>query len=128
MKTATEQRQAILRIVCDHYSVTVKEILGAGRPAHVVRPRQVAMSITRELLGLSTPRLAEVFNRTDHGTILHACKNMEHLQATSTRFLTEYMQLRHACEIACGFRSERYGQNTKHVQKLRGAVSAQVTK
>ena len=126
MLTHAQQSSAIQRIVCEHYGVSAKDVLGEGRQAHICRARQVAMSLSRELLGLSTPRLAVIFHRIDHGTILNACKNMERLQATSTHFLTEYMQLRHACEVALGFRSERYGRNLRHTKKLRGALSASV--
>ncbi|MDY3555783.1 helix-turn-helix domain-containing protein [Gemmata sp. JC717] len=58
------------------FGVTVKELLGASRLRGVMRPRQIAMYLARELTGLSLPRLGAAFGR-DHTTVLHACRKVE---------------------------------------------------
>lgn len=57
------------------FGVSEKELLGASRLRSVMRPRQVAMYLARELTGLSLPRLGAAFGR-DHTTVLHACRKV----------------------------------------------------
>lgn len=59
-------------VAADYFSVTREEILSRARPARLCWPRHVAMTAAWELSGLSTTKLAPIFNRKDHVTVLHA--------------------------------------------------------
>lgn len=59
-------------VTADYFGVTRKAILSRARPAMLCWPRHVAMTVAYELTTLSTPRIAFIFNRADHATILHA--------------------------------------------------------
>jgi chromosomal replication initiator protein len=67
---------AIIKRVAAAFGVTERELLGASRLRGVLRPRQVAMYLVRELTGLSLPRIGAAFAR-DHTTVLHACRKVE---------------------------------------------------
>lgn len=57
-----------------YFGVTRAEILSRARPARLCWPRHVAMTAAWELSGLSTTKLAPIFNRKDHVTVLNAHK------------------------------------------------------
>lgn len=98
--THAEQVQAVQEAVCRQYSVSLQDLLGDGKTAHVALARQVAMSIARELLGFGTIELAGHFNRGEHGTILHACKRIDLRVFNDKRFEKEYATIREECRKA----------------------------
>jgi chromosomal replication initiator protein len=59
-------------VACQYFNVTRADMLSRARPARLCWPRHVAMTVAWELTGLSTIRLATIFNRKDHVTVLHA--------------------------------------------------------
>ncbi len=66
----------IVKRVAAAFGVNEKEMLGTSRLRGVLRPRQVAIYLVRELTGLSLPRIGAAFDR-DHTTVLHACRKVE---------------------------------------------------
>lgn len=46
----------------------------------VARPRQMAMTIAKELTSLSLPDIGEAFGGRDHTTVLHGCKKINELR------------------------------------------------
>ena len=68
--------KTIQGVVAKHFYIPLERMLSKQRPAHVVWPRQIAMSIAYELSHLSTTQIAPLFNCKDHGTILHACSRV----------------------------------------------------
>lgn len=74
--SAAPDVSAIVERVAAAFGISTKELLGASRLRGVMRPRQVAMYLARELTGLSLPRLGAAFGR-DHTTVLHACRKVE---------------------------------------------------
>lgn len=83
----------IQRTVARHYNLKPAELLSKNRKAHIVRARQVAMALTRELTRHSLPEIGEAFSR-DHSTILHACKKIEEESRENPAFLDEYRNLK----------------------------------
>ncbi len=71
---ATDVSRIVGRVAAA-FGVSEKELLGPSRLRSVMRPRQVAMYLARELTGLSLPRLGAAFGR-DHTTVLHACRKV----------------------------------------------------
>ena len=67
----------IQRAVAARLGVAVEVMLSPSRTAPVVRARQLAMYLTRELTDLSLPAIAEAFNRRDHTTVIHAIRKIE---------------------------------------------------
>ena len=46
------------------------------RPAAIVRPRQIAMYLAREMTRKSLPEIGELFGGRDHSTVLHAANKI----------------------------------------------------
>jgi len=68
--------RAVLKAVCEHFSVTEKDVLGRKRVATIATPRRVAMYLSRKLTSASYPELGQLFRR-DHTTVLAACRRVE---------------------------------------------------
>ena len=67
---------AIQRLVSAHYLVSVEDILSSRRPAEVVRPRQMAMYLAKQMTLCSLPEIGRRFGGRDHTTILHAIRKI----------------------------------------------------
>jgi chromosomal replication initiator protein len=63
--------------VAQNFDVRLGDMVSRKRPASLVLPRQVAMYLARELTELSYQDLGSAFGGRDHGTIMHACRNIE---------------------------------------------------
>jgi len=62
----------VCRAVAHIYGVRPDDLLGERRFARFVTPRQVAMTIARDLLGYSFPEIGRAFGGRHHTTVLHA--------------------------------------------------------
>jgi len=72
----------IQKTVCDYYKIRVSELLSKRRPRSIARPRQMAMSLAKELTQHSLPEIGEAFGGRDHTTVLHACRRISELCET----------------------------------------------
>lgn len=68
--------RAIQRAVSDHFEMSVTEMLANRRNAPVVRIRQMAIYLCKELTGKSLPDIGRRFGGKDHTTILHAIRRV----------------------------------------------------
>ena len=66
----------IQNTVAGRYDVSVREMNGKRRTAHLVRARHVAMYLARKLTDLSLAEIGQEFGRRDHGTIHHAVEKI----------------------------------------------------
>ena len=82
----------IQKKVADHYRVSRADILSARRTAVVVRPRQVAMYLSKMLTLRSLPEIGRRFGGRDHTTVLHAVRKIEGLAAQESA-LSEDIEL-----------------------------------
>jgi len=55
----------------DFYKISHADLVGKKRSRNIAHPRQVAIYLMRNLLGLTQKELGEIFNR-DHSTIKHS--------------------------------------------------------
>jgi chromosomal replication initiator protein len=69
----------IQRLVASHYNVSKSDILSSRRTATVVRPRQIAMYLSKSLTLRSLPEIGRRFGGRDHTTVLHAVRKIESL-------------------------------------------------
>jgi chromosomal replication initiator protein len=74
---ARPNARQIQEAVATKLGLSRDDILSPSRTAPVARARQLGMYLTRELTDLSLPAIAQVFNRRDHTTVLHAIRRVE---------------------------------------------------
>ena len=70
----------IQKTVADYYKIKVAEMYSKKRKRIFARPRQIAMSLTRELTNHSFPEIGEAFGSRHHTTVMHACDEVEQLR------------------------------------------------
>lgn len=66
----------IQKQVAEFYDVRQADLLGRRRPAQIALARQVAMFFCRELTRASFQGIGDAFGGRDHGTVMHACRNV----------------------------------------------------
>jgi chromosomal replication initiator protein len=79
----------IQKLVASHYSVTRADILSSRRTAVVVKPRQVAMYLSKALTLRSLPEIGRRFGGRDHTTVLHAVRKIEGLTSSDSSLREE---------------------------------------
>ncbi len=67
---------SIKRLVCKYYEVSLTDLVSRSRRQAIVRPRQVAMYLSRQYTDHSLQTIGKSFNRY-HATTLHALKAVE---------------------------------------------------
>jgi chromosomal replication initiator protein len=70
--------------------IKMAELLSKKRTRNLTRPRQIAMSIARELTTLSLPEIGNSFGGKDHSTVIHACKTISQLRISDTTIDADY--------------------------------------
>lgn len=70
----------IQRVVAEYYKIKIADLLSKRRSRSVARPRQVAMSLAKELTNHSLPEIGDAFGGRDHTTVLHACRKIKELK------------------------------------------------
>lgn len=83
----------IQRLVAEYYKIKMSDMLSKRRNRSVARPRQMAMSLSKELTNHSLPEIGDAFGGRDHTTVLHACKQVKNLRATTQDFAEDYNNL-----------------------------------
>ena len=82
----------IQKLVASHYNISRADILSSRRTANVVRPRQIAMYLSKVLTLRSLPEIGRRFGGRDHTTVLHAVRKVEDL-ASKDKSLAEVIEL-----------------------------------
>jgi len=80
----------IQKTVADFYRIKIVELLSKKRSRVIARPRQIAMTLARELTQLSLPEIGNAFGGRDHSTVLHACKTIESLRNTDSALNADF--------------------------------------
>ncbi len=83
----------IQKTVADYFKIRVSDLLSARRSRSITRPRQMAMSLAKELTNHSLPEIGDAFGGRDHTTVLHACRKISSLRESDTRINDDYINL-----------------------------------
>ena len=83
----------IQKTVCDFYKLKISDLLSSKRTQIISRPRQVAMTLTKELTQYSLPAIGDAYGGRDHTTVLHAQKTITELRKTDDKIEREYSLL-----------------------------------
>jgi len=88
----------IQKTVADYYKIKISDMFSKKRSRNFSRPRQIAMSLARELTNHSFPEIGEAFGSRHHTTVMHACEEVEQLRlndpalARDIGFLTQVIR------------------------------------
>lgn len=83
----------IQRTVAEYYKIKVADLLSKRRNRSVARPRQIAMSLAKELTNHSLPEIGDAFGGRDHTTVLHACRNIAELRQSDADIEEDFTNL-----------------------------------
>jgi len=83
----------IQQTVANYFKIKVSDLLSARRNRSIARPRQIAMSLSKELTDHSLPEIGRAFGGRDHTTVLHACRKTKALRDESLKFNEDYDNL-----------------------------------
>ena len=83
----------IQRSVAEYYKIKMADMLSKRRNRSVARPRQVAMSLSKELTNHSLPEIGDAFGGRDHTTVMHACKQVNKLRHSAIDIEEDYNNL-----------------------------------
>jgi len=67
----------IIESVARYFDLRPEEFLSQKRNRNISYPRQIAMYLCRDILGLSLPKIGEEFGGRDHTTVIHAIQKIE---------------------------------------------------
>ncbi|MDH3672199.1 MAG: chromosomal replication initiator protein DnaA [Gammaproteobacteria bacterium] len=83
----------IQKIVAEYYKIRVADLHSKRRSRQVARPRQMAMTLAKELTAHSLPEIGDAFGGRDHTTVLHACRKINELSNNDVRIKEDYDNL-----------------------------------
>jgi chromosomal replication initiator protein len=63
----------IIQAVAGFFEISDKDIINHSRRKEVVEPRQIAMFLLKDLLGMSFSDIGNKLGKRDHTTVIHAC-------------------------------------------------------
>ncbi|MFQ5547873.1 MAG: chromosomal replication initiator protein DnaA [Woeseia sp.] len=83
----------IQKTVADYFKIRVADLLSQRRTRSIVRPRQIAMALAKELTNHSLPEIGDAFGGRDHTTVLHGYRRIAALRLVENRIDEDYRNL-----------------------------------
>ena len=83
----------IQKTVADYYQLKLADLLSQRRTRSLARPRQVAMTLAKELTEHSLPEIGEAFGGRDHTTVLHGCRVIQGLRESDAKMKEDWDKL-----------------------------------
>ena len=89
--------EMIQKRVSDHFQLRPGDMTSKRRPATIAIPRQIAMYLVRTLIPKhSLQEIGNAFGGRDHGTVIHACRAVDHMLAHNSHLKGQIEFLRDA--------------------------------
>lgn len=85
--------ELIMKTVADRYNLSMRDMLSKKRSRNLARPRQMAMTLTKELTNLSLSDIGDAFGGRDHTTVMHAINTITELRETEMEWQRDYNEL-----------------------------------
>ena len=83
----------IQKTVAEYFNIRLADLSGKSRSRSIARPRQIAMSIAKELTNKSLPEIGQAFGGRDHTTVLHATRKIAELRESDSAVREDYANL-----------------------------------
>ena len=75
----------VMQVVANFFELSEKDLIDQGRRKEVVEPRQIAMYLMKDLLGMSYSDIGYKMGKRDHSTVMHACDKISTLLTTDQK-------------------------------------------
>jgi len=85
--------QNIQKLVAEYYKIRVSDLHSRQRTRRIVRPRQIAMALAKEMTSMSLPEIGDAFGGRDHTTVIHAQRKVEELIQHDSKTKEDYVNL-----------------------------------
>ena len=82
----------IIECVAEYYGLNAAMLRGSSRKKEIATARHVAVYLTREMTGMSLPRIGDAFGR-DHSTIINSCDKVAALMESSQQMKSSIVDL-----------------------------------
>jgi chromosomal replication initiator protein len=92
--TKSVSPEEVLRAVSQYYEIPESAIYEKTRKKDVVKPRQIAMFLMREDLGVSYPSIGDRLGGRDHTTVIHSCEKIREIVERDEVLAQEIDQIR----------------------------------
>ncbi|MEL7297751.1 MAG: chromosomal replication initiator protein DnaA, partial [Pseudomonadota bacterium] len=92
----------IQKTVAEYFKIRMSELLSKRRSRSIARPRQIAMSLSKELTRHSLPEIGEAFGGRDHTTVLHACRKIKELRDSDNQMLRQFLAANGGLTLSTG--------------------------
>jgi len=83
----------IQKTVAEYFQMRVADLNSGKRSRSIARPRQIAMTLAKELTSHSLPEIGTAFGGRDHTTVLHANRKIAELREADPRVSEDYTNL-----------------------------------
>jgi chromosomal replication initiator protein len=83
----------IQKTVADYYQLRLADMLSKKRSRSIARPRQMAMTLAKELTEHSLPEIGDAFGGRDHTTVMHACRTIRDFRETDGKLRQDWQKL-----------------------------------
>lgn len=83
----------IQKVVAEYFNIRTSDLVSAKRSRTIARPRQIAMTLAKELTNHSLPEIGEAFGGRDHTTVLYATRKIAELKDSDHRMDEDYANL-----------------------------------
>ncbi len=83
----------IQKTVAEYYKIRISDLNSVRRTRSITRPRQIAMSLAKQVTNHSLPEIGEAFGGRDHTTVLHACRKIKELRQSDFKINDDYVNL-----------------------------------
>ena len=83
----------IQKTVAEYYKIRTSDLLSNRRSRSITRPRQMAMTLSKELTNHSLPEIGAAFGGRDHTTVLHGCRKINELRESDNKIDEDYKNM-----------------------------------
>jgi chromosomal replication initiator protein len=87
----------IIASVAGFYGISTAQIKRRTRRPSIAVPRQIAMYLLRDVMGLSYHSIGRIFS-LDHSTVVHACQKIKRSRSADVRLNSEIQQITDAIQ------------------------------
>lgn len=83
----------IQKTVAEYFQIRTSDLTSSKRSRSIARPRQIAMTLAKELTNHSLPEIGNAFGGRDHTTVMHANRKVKELRESDPRISEDYSNL-----------------------------------